>query len=76
MQNTINWQQESSSSQYPNKKYTIMLKEVKGLKCPHHDLIRDDHHFRYQEAYPGARPLESTRCMRCGFTMSLHKVQR
>lgn len=27
-----------------------MLKEVKGLKCPHHDLIRDDHHFRYQEA--------------------------
>ena len=50
-----------------------MLKEVKGLKCPHHDLIR---HFRYQEVYPGARPLESTRCMRCGFTMSLHKVQR
>ena len=48
-----------------------MLKEVKGLKCPHHDLIRDDHHFRYQEVYPGARPLESTRCMRCGFTMSL-----
>ena len=48
-----------------------MLKEIKGLKCPHHDLIRDDHHFRYQEAYPGARPLESTRCMRCGFTMSL-----
>lgn len=47
-----------------------MLKEIKGLKCPHHDLIRDDHHFRYQEAYPGARPLESTRCMRCGFTMS------
>lgn len=53
-----------------------MLKEIKGLKCPHHDLIRDDHHFRYQEAYPGARPLESTRCMRCGYTMSLHKVQR
>ena len=24
-----------------------MLKEIKGLKCPHHDLIRDDHHFRY-----------------------------
>ena len=53
-----------------------MIREIKGLKCPHHDLIRDDHHFRYQEAYPGARPLESTRCMRCGFTMSLHKVQR
>lgn len=53
-----------------------MIREIKGLKCPHHDLIRDDHHFRYQEAYPDARPLESTRCMRCGFTMSLHKVQR
>ena len=38
-----------------------MLKEIQGLKCPNHDLIRDNYYFRYQEAYPGARPLNSTR---------------
>nr|DAK78809.1 MAG TPA: hypothetical protein [Caudoviricetes sp.] len=58
------------------KRYNTMLKEIQGLKCPNHDLIRDNYYFRYQEAYPGARPLNSTHCMRCGYTMSLHKVGR
>lgn len=53
-----------------------MLKEIPGLKCPNHDLIRDNYYFRNQEAYPGARPLNNTHCMRCGYTMSLHKVGR
>lgn len=49
-----------------------MIKEMVGLKCPNHDYVRDNHHFMY----PGARPLSSTRCIKCGYTMSLHKVQK
>ena len=53
-----------------------MIKEMVGLKCPNHDYVKDNHHFMYKEAYPGARPLSSTRCIKCGYTMSLHKVQK
>lgn len=53
-----------------------MVKEIRGLKCPSHDHIRDDYHFMYQEVYPGAKPLLSTRCLKCGYTKSLHKVQK
>ena len=59
-----------------SKKIKIMVREIRGLKCPNHDYVRDNHHFMYQEAYPGARPLSSTRCIKCGYTMSLHKVQK
>lgn len=52
------------------------VKEIKGLKCPNHDYVRDNYHFLYQPAYYGAKPLNSTRCIRCGYTMSLHKVQK
>mgnify|MGYP004424499183 FL=1 len=53
-----------------------MIKEMVGLKCPNHDYVRDNHHFMYKEVYPGARPLPGTRCIKCGYTMSLHKVQK
>ena len=59
-----------------SKKIKTMVKEIRGLKCPNHDYVRDNHHFMYQEAYPGARPLSSTRCIKCGYTMSLHKAQK
>ena len=36
------------------------VKEIRGLKCPNHDRVRDNYHFLYEEAYPGARPLSST----------------
>lgn len=52
------------------------VKEIRGLKCPNHDYLRDNYHFMYEEAYPGARPRPNTRCLRCGFTQSLHKVQK
>lgn len=55
---------------------TKNVKEIKGLKCPNHDYIRDNYHFLYEEVYPGAKPLQSTRCIRCGYSMSLHKVQK
>lgn len=29
-----------------------MVKEIRGLKCPNHDYVRDNHHFIYQEVYP------------------------
>lgn len=25
------------------------VKEVRGLKCPNHDYVRDNHHFMYPE---------------------------
>lgn len=53
-----------------------MVKEIRGLKCPNHDYVRDNHYFTYQETFPGARPLPNTRCLRCGCTMSLHKGQK
>ena len=54
----------------------VPIKEIVGLKCPNHDYIRDDYNFVYQPSYWGARPLDSTVCLRCGYTMSLHKVQK
>ena len=30
------------------------IKEVRGLKCPNHNHVRDNHHFLYEEAYQGA----------------------
>lgn len=59
-----------------SKKIKTMVREIRGLKCPNHDYVRDNHHFMYQEAYPGARPTSSTRCIKCGYTMSLHKAQK
>ena len=50
--------------------------EVRGLKCPNHDYVKDGHHFMYKEVYPGSRPNAHTRCVRCGYTMSLHKPQK
>lgn len=58
------------------KMYKAMVREMTGLKCPNHDYVRDNHHFLYEEVYYGARPLPSTRCVRCGYTMSLHKAQK
>lgn len=52
------------------------IMEIIGLKCPNHEYVRDNYHFTYQPAYPGAKPLSSTRCVKCGYTMSLHKVQK
>ena len=52
------------------------IKEIRGLKCPNHEYLRDNYNFTYQPAYPGAKPLNSTRCIKCGYTMSLHKVQK
>lgn len=48
------------------------VKEIRGLKCPNHDFLRDNHHFIY-ECVGGMRPNAMTRCLRCGKTMSLHK---
>ena len=42
-----------------------MVREIKGLKCPNHDRIRDNHHFMY-DAIPGCQPTAFTRCLRCG----------
>lgn len=61
---------------YKTKIDMATIKEMRGLKCPNHEYARDNYHFTYQPAYPGARPSISTRCIRCGFTMSLHKAQR
>ena len=52
------------------------IKEIRGLKCPNHDYLRDNYNFTYEEVYPGVKPLTCTRCMKCGYTMSLHKVQK
>lgn len=53
-----------------------MVKEIRRLKCPNHDYVRDYHHFKYQEAYPDARPTSCTRYMKCAYTMPLHKPQK
>lgn len=50
--------------------------EIRGLKCPNHDYVRDSYNFVYEEAYPGAHSLPNTRCIRCGYTKSLHKPQK
>lgn len=30
-----------------SKKIKIMVREIRGLKCPNHDYVRDNHHFMY-----------------------------
>lgn len=52
-----------------------MIKEIKGLKCPSHDYVRDNHNFMYDLA-PGLTPTNYTKCLRCGYTKSLHKPQK
>lgn len=52
------------------------IKEIRGLKCPNHEYLRDNHNFTYEEVFPGAQPLPSTRCVNCGYTKSQHKVQK
>jgi hypothetical protein len=52
-----------------------MIREIRGLKCPSHDRIRDNHYFMY-DAIPGCQPTAFTRCLRCGKTKALHKPQK
>lgn len=52
-----------------------MVKEIKGLKCPSHDYARDNYHFMYDLPI-GLSLNANTRCMRCGYTMSLHNPQK
>ncbi len=51
------------------------IKEIRGLKCPNHDYVRDNHHFMY-ESVGGIASGSWTRCLRCGYTRSLHKPQK
>lgn len=51
------------------------IKELRGLKCPNHENVRDNYHFTY-ECIGGSHPHSGTRCVRCGYTMSLHKPQK
>lgn len=52
-----------------------ILKEIRGLKCPNHDYVRDNYKFTY-ESIGGMAPTNSTRCKRCGYTKSLHRPQK
>ena len=51
------------------------IKEIRGLKCPNHEWRRDGHNFTY-ESIGGLAPTTGTRCIRCGYTKSLHKPQK
>lgn len=53
-----------------------MIKEVYGLKCPNHNCIRDNYNFMYEEVYRGCKPNSGIRCLRCGYTMALHKAAK
>lgn len=52
-----------------------MIKEIRGLKCPNHEFARDNHNFTYDLPI-GLTPTNGTRCIRCGYTKSLHKPQK
>lgn len=52
-----------------------MIREIKGLKCPNHDRLKDNHHFMY-EGIRGNASTNATRCLRCGYTKALHKPQK
>lgn len=52
-----------------------MVKEIRGLKCPNHEFVRDNHNFTY-DLPVGLTPTNGTRCIRCGYTKSLHKPQK
>ena len=58
-----------------NKNTTGTVKEIVGLKCPNHDYVKDNHNFMYKSV-GGNQATNATRCLRCGFTKSLHKVQK
>ena len=49
--------------------------EIVGLKCPNHDYVKDNHYFVY-ESVGGCQATNATRCLRCGYTKSLHKPQK
>lgn len=66
----------SISCQHNNNNAKKKIKVIHGLKCPNHDYARDNHHFTYEEEYHGFQPTSSTRCIRCGYTMYLHKPQK
>ncbi len=51
------------------------IKEIRGLKCPNHDYVRDNYHFQYK-SIGGMAPLPSTMFELCGFTKSLHIPQK
>ena len=51
------------------------IKEIRGLKCPNHDYVRDNYHFQYK-SIGGMAPLPSTRCELCGYTKSLHLPEK
>lgn len=51
------------------------IKEIKGLKCPSHNYIKDNQNFTY-ESIGAIKPNSGTRCIKCGYTMSLHRPQR
>ena len=53
-----------------------MVKEIKWLKCKGHDYLRDNYNIMYEEQYPGCKPHQNTRCVRCGYTMPLHNPQK
>lgn len=52
-----------------------VVKEIVGLKCPNHDYVKDSHNFMY-ESVGGNSSTSGTRCLRCGYTKSLHKPQK
>lgn len=51
-----------------------MLKVINKLKCPNHEYVKDNHVFTYDLPL-GLNPTNGTRCLRCGYTKSLHKQQ-
>lgn len=40
---------------FGTSKQYAMVREIKGLKCPNHDRVRNGHHFMY-DAVPGCQP--------------------
>lgn len=53
-----------------------MLKEIRDLKCPQHEYLRDEFYFIYEVSYASCKPLPNTLCRRCGMSMSLHEIQK
>lgn len=42
---------DQGTGMYNNTSHTRYV-EVRGLKCPSHDYVKDGHHFMYKEVYP------------------------
>lgn len=51
------------------------VKEIKGLKCPNHEYDKYDFNFIY-ESIGGLPSYSGTRCLKCGYTKSLHRPQK